>query len=57
LRLRRWLRDLAVRALAAHLLGSAQTAAENRINRYVRPAQTKRRRCMPNGYRRRIIYL
>jgi hypothetical protein len=28
------------RALAADLLGSAQTAAENLINRYVRPEQT-----------------
>jgi hypothetical protein len=50
-------RSRGARALAADLLGSAQTAAENLINRYVRPEQTKGRRRKPYGYRSRIIYL
>jgi hypothetical protein len=50
-------RSRGARALAADLLGSAQTAAENLINRYVRPEQTKGRRRRPYGYRSRIIYL
>ncbi len=50
-------RSRGARALAADLLGSAQTAIESLINRYVRPEQTKGRRRRPYGYRRRIIYL
>jgi hypothetical protein len=50
-------RSRGARALAADLLGSAQTAAENLINRYVRPEQTKGRRRKPYGHRSRIVYL
>jgi hypothetical protein len=32
-------------------------ATENLIERYVRPEQTKGRRRMPYGARRRIVYL
>jgi hypothetical protein len=45
------------RALAIDLLGTAQTAIEELINRYIRPEQTKGRRQKPYGYRRRTIYL
>jgi hypothetical protein len=45
------------RALAADLLGFAQTAAENLINRLVRPEQRKGRRRKPCGYRSRVIYV
>jgi hypothetical protein len=45
------------RALAADLLGAAQMATENLIERYVRPEQLKGRRRRPYGYRRRVIYL
>jgi hypothetical protein len=45
------------RALAVDLLGAAQTAIENLINRYVRPEQTTGRRRKPYGYRRGIAYL
>jgi hypothetical protein len=44
-------------ALAIDLLGTAQTAIEELINRYIRPEQTKGRRRKPYGYRRRTIYL
>jgi hypothetical protein len=39
------------------MLGAAQTAIENLINRYVRPEQTTGRRRKPYGYRRGIVYL
>jgi hypothetical protein len=45
------------RALAQDLLAAAQMATENLIERYVRPEQTKGRRRMPYGHRRRVIYL
>jgi hypothetical protein len=45
------------RALAADLVGAAQMATENLIERYVRPEQLKGRRRRPYGYRRRVIYL
>ncbi len=50
-------RSRGARALAADLLGAAQTAAESLIERYVRPEQLKGRRRKPYGYRRRVIYL
>jgi hypothetical protein len=50
-------RSRGARALAQDLLGAAQMATENLIERYVRPEQTKGRRRMPYGYRRRIVYL
>jgi hypothetical protein len=45
------------RALAVDLLGAAQTAIENLINRYIRPEQTRGRRRKPYGYRRGVVYL
>ncbi|MGA8220207.1 MAG: hypothetical protein WB780_01040 [Candidatus Acidiferrales bacterium] len=50
-------RSRGARALAADLLGVAQTATENLIQRYVRPEQIKARRRKPYGYRQRVIYL
>lgn len=50
-------RSRGARALAVDLLGAAQTAIENLINRYVRPEQTTGRRRKPYGYRRGIVYL
>jgi len=50
-------RSRGARALAADLLGAAQAATENLINRYVRPEQVKTRRRKPYGYRQRVIYL
>lgn len=50
-------RSRGARALAADLLGTAQVATENLIQRYVRPEQVKGRRRKPYGYRRRVIYL
>ena len=50
-------RSRGARALAQDLLGAAQMATENLIERYVRPEQTKGRRRMPYGARRRIVYL
>ena len=50
-------RSRGARALAADLLGAAQVATENLIERYVRPEQIKGRRRKPYGYRRRVIYL
>jgi hypothetical protein len=50
-------RSRGARALAADLLGAAQAATENLIQRYVRPEQVKGRRRKPYGYRQRVIYL
>lgn len=50
-------RSRGARALAADLLGAAQSATEKLIQRYVRPEQIKGRRRKPYGYRRRVIYL
>ena len=50
-------RSRGARALAQDLLGAAQMATENLIERYVRPEQTKGRRRLPYGARRRIVYL
>lgn len=50
-------RSRGARALAQDLIGAAQMATENLIQRYVRPEQTKARRRMPYGNRRRIVYL
>jgi hypothetical protein len=50
-------RSRGARALAADLLGAAQMATENLIQRYVRPEQFKSRRRKPYGYRRRVVYL
>jgi hypothetical protein len=50
-------RSRGARALAQDLLGTAQMATENLIERYVRPEQIKGRRRMPYSYHRRVIYL
>jgi hypothetical protein len=50
-------RSRGARALAQDLLGTAQMATENLIERYVRPEQTKGRRRMPYSYHRRVIFL
>jgi hypothetical protein len=50
-------RSRGARALAVDLLGAAQTAIENLINRYVRPEQTTGRRRKPYGHRRGTVYL
>jgi hypothetical protein len=50
-------RSRGARALAQDLMGAAQMASENLIERYVRPEQIKGRRRMPYSYHRRIIYL
>jgi hypothetical protein len=50
-------RSRGARALAVDLLGAAQTATENLINRYVRPERTTGRRRKPCGYRRGTLYL
>ncbi|MBZ5696276.1 MAG: hypothetical protein LAN36_13055 [Acidobacteriia bacterium] len=50
-------RSRGARALAQDLLGTAQMAVENLIERYVRPEQTKGRRRMPYGHHRRVVYL
>ena len=50
-------RSRGARALAVDLLGAAQTAIEELINRYIRPEQAKGRRRKPYGCRRRTIYL
>jgi len=50
-------RSRGARALAVDLLGAAQTAIENLINRYIRPEQTTGRRRKPYGYRRGFVYL
>ena len=49
-------RSRGARALAQDLLGTAQMATENLIERYVRPEQQKGRRRMPYSYHRRTIY-
>ncbi|HKS82320.1 MAG TPA: hypothetical protein VJR23_12525 [Candidatus Acidoferrales bacterium] len=45
------------RALAADLVGAAQMATENLIERYVKPEQVKGRRRRPYGFHRRVVYL
>jgi len=50
-------RSRGARALAQDLLGTAQMATENLIERYVRPEQIKGRRRKPYGYHNRVIYL
>lgn len=50
-------RSRGARALAQDLMGVAQMATENLIERYVRPEQVKGRRRMPYSYHRRTIYL
>jgi hypothetical protein len=50
-------RSRGARALAQDLLGTAQMATENLIDRYVRPEQVKGRRRRPYSYHRRIVYL
>jgi hypothetical protein len=50
-------RSRGARALAQDLLGTAQMATENLIERYVRPEQTKARRRQPYSYHRRVVYL
>lgn len=50
-------RSRGARALAVDLLGAAQTAIENLINRYIRPEQTTGRRRKPYGYRPGVVYL
>ena len=50
-------RSRGARALAQDLLGTAQMAIENLIERYVRPEQTKGRRRQPYSYHHRIVYL
>lgn len=50
-------RSRGARALAQDLMGAAQMATENLIERYVRPEQVKGRRRMPYSYHRRTIYL
>ena len=50
-------RSRGARALAQDLMGAAQMATENLIDRYVRPEQVKGRRRMPYSYHRRVIYL
>jgi hypothetical protein len=50
-------RSRGARALAQDLMGAAQMASENLIERYVRPEQIKGRRRMPYSYHRRVIYL
>lgn len=50
-------RSRGARALAQDMLGTAQMATENLIERYVRPEQTKGRRRRPYGFHRRVVYL
>ncbi|MFZ0213443.1 MAG: hypothetical protein WBE20_07100 [Candidatus Acidiferrales bacterium] len=50
-------RSRGAQALAADMMGAAQMATGNLIERYVRPEQFKGRRRKPYGYRRRVIYL
>jgi hypothetical protein len=50
-------RSRGARAPAQDLLGTAQIATENLIERYVRPEQTKGRRRRPYGFHRRVVYL
>ena len=50
-------RSRGARALAQDLLGTAQMATEQMIERYVRPEQMKGRRRMPYSYHPRVLYL
>jgi hypothetical protein len=50
-------RSRGARALAQDLLGTAQMATEQLIERYVRPEQIKGRRRMPYSYHPRAVYL
>lgn len=50
-------RSRGARALAQDLVGTAQMATENLIDRYVRPEQIKGRRRRPYSFHRRIVYL
>ncbi len=50
-------RSRGARALAQDLLGTAQMATEQLIERYVRPEQIKGRRRMPYSYHPRVVYL
>ena len=50
-------RSRGARALAQDLLGTAQMATEQLIERYVRPEQLKGRRRMPYSYHPRTVYL
>jgi hypothetical protein len=50
-------RSCGARALAQDLLGIAQMATENLIQRYVRPEQVKGRRRMPYSHHPRVVYL
>ncbi len=50
-------RSRGARALAQDLLGTAQMATEQMIERYVRPEQTKGRRRMPYSYHSGALYL
>jgi len=50
-------RSRGARALAQDLLGTAQMATEELIQRYVRPEQVKGPRRRPYSYHRRVIYL
>jgi hypothetical protein len=50
-------RSRGARALAQDLLGTAQMATEELIQRYVRPEQIKARRRRPYGFHQRVIYL
>lgn len=50
-------RSRGARALAQDLLGTAQMATEQLIERYVRPEQLRGRRRMPYSYHRRAVYI
>ena len=50
-------RSRGARALAQDLLGTAQMATEQLIERYVRPEQLRGRRRMPYSYHRRAVFL
>lgn len=50
-------RSRGARALGQDLLGTAQMATEELIQRYVRPEQIKARRRRPYGSHQRVIYL
>src|SRR5271169_2809371 len=45
------------RALAADLVGAAEVATENLVERYVRPEQTRGRRHKPYSRHRGVVYL
>ncbi|MGH9738695.1 MAG: hypothetical protein ACRD4X_08920 [Candidatus Acidiferrales bacterium] len=50
-------RSRGARALAQDLMGAAEMATENLIERYVRPEQVRGRRRMPYSCHRRVVYL